>query len=84
MKLFFLSRKKIRFFILKILLSKISLKSNLVLNIGKNAYYKQLEMTMKQAYDYTSKVMAENMKKKDAAEGINSFIEKRSPIWKNK
>tara|TARA_Y100000590_G_C15682168_1_gene1000220 strand:- start:1118 stop:1903 length:786 start_codon:yes stop_codon:yes gene_type:complete len=63
---------------------KISSKSNLVLNIGKNAYYKQLEMTMKQAYDYTSKVMAENMKKKDAAEGINSFIEKRSPIWKNK
>ena len=39
---------------------------------------------MKQAYTYASKIMTENMMKKDAIEGINSFIEKRSPVWKNK
>ena len=62
----------------------ISSKSNLVLAIGKEAFYKQLEQPMKQAYTYASKIMTENMMKKDAIEGINSFIEKRSPVWKNK
>lgn len=62
----------------------ISSKSNLVLAIGKEAFYKQLEKPMKQAYTYASKIMTENMMKKDAIEGINSFIEKRSPVWKNK
>ena len=62
----------------------ISSKSNLVLAIGKEAFYKQLEKPIKQAYTYTSKIMTENMMKKDAIEGINSFIEKRSPVWKNK
>ena len=62
----------------------ISSKSNLVLAIGKEAFYKQLEQPMKQANTYASKIMTENMMKKDAIEGINSFIEKRSPVWKNK
>ena len=62
----------------------ISSKSNLVLAIGKEAFYKQLEQPMKHAYTYASKIMTENMMKKDAIEGINSFIEKRSPVWKNK
>ena len=62
----------------------ISSKSNLVLAIGKEAFYKQLEQPMKQAYTYASKIMTENMMKKDAIEGINSFIEKKSPVWKNK
>tara|TARA_B100000965_G_scaffold405668_1_gene440637 strand:+ start:106 stop:891 length:786 start_codon:yes stop_codon:yes gene_type:complete len=59
-------------------------KSNLVLNIGKSAFYKQLEMPLVKAYKYTSIVMAENMMKQDAKEGIDSFINKRKPIWKNK
>ena len=59
-------------------------KSNLVLNIGKSAFYKQLEMPLTKAYKYTSVVMVENMMKQDAKEGIDSFINKRKPIWKNK
>tara|TARA_Y100000590_G_C15499016_1_gene930837 strand:+ start:190 stop:975 length:786 start_codon:yes stop_codon:yes gene_type:complete len=59
-------------------------KSNLVLNIGKSAFYKQLEMPLVKAYKYTSGVMVENMMKQDAIEGIDSFINKRKPIWQNK
>ena len=64
------------------LISKKSLES---INIGKVAFYKQLEMPMNEAYDYTSIVMAKNMTYKDAQEGINAFIQKRRPLWnKNK
>ena len=62
----------------------ISSKSSVTLNIGKGAFYKQLEMPLDKAYKYTSKIMTENMMTADANEGINSFLEKRSPIWKNK
>ena len=41
-------------------------------------------MSLKKAYQYTSKVMTENMKAIDAKEGISAFIEKRNPNWKNK
>jgi enoyl-CoA hydratase/carnithine racemase len=41
-------------------------------------------MPLDKAYKYTSKIMTENMMTADANEGINSFLEKRSPVWKNK
>ena len=66
------------------LAKKIASKSNLLIKIGKKAFYKQLEMPIKKAYNYTSKVMAENMKALDAKEGISAFLEKRTPKWKNK
>ena len=62
----------------------ISSKSSVTLNIGKGAFYKQLEMPLDKAYKYTSKIMTENMMTADANEGISAFLEKRSPIWKNK
>ena len=46
--------------------------------------YKQLEMTLKKAYLYTSRMMSLNMMTQDAHEGISAFIEKRNPKWKNK
>ncbi len=63
---------------------KISTKSNLTIKIGKQAFYKQLEMPLKKAYSYTGKVMTTNMMAMDAKEGISAFLEKRKPIWKNK
>ncbi|WP_193181278.1 enoyl-CoA hydratase [Nisaea sediminum] len=60
---------------------KIASKSPLVLKTGKKAFYRQLEMPLAEAYAYTSKVMVENMQARDAAEGIDAFIEKRSPKW---
>ena len=62
----------------------IASKSNLLIKIGKKAFYKQLEMPLGKAYKYTSKVMAENMMYSDAHEGISAFLEKRNPKWKNK
>ena len=62
----------------------ISLKSNLTIKIGKQAFYKQLEMPLRKAYSYTSKMMTLNMMAADAKEGISAFLEKRKPKWKNK
>ncbi len=66
------------------LAKKIASKSNLTIKIGKKGFYKQLEMPLKKAYNYTSKIMAKNMMSFDASEGISAFVEKRNPIWKNK
>jgi len=62
----------------------IASKSNKVVKIGKEAFYKQLEMPLSEAYKYTSEVMSENMMALDAKEGISAFLEKRIPNWKNK
>jgi len=66
------------------LAEKIISKSNKVIKIGKKAFYKQLEMPLEKAYKHASKVMTENMLAQDAKEGINAFIAKRKPSWKNK
>jgi len=60
---------------------KIAAKSPLTVKIGKEAFYRQAEMDVAQAYAYASKVMTENMLARDAAEGIDAFIEKREPHW---
>jgi enoyl-CoA hydratase/carnithine racemase len=52
--------------------------------IGKQAFYRQLEMPLAEAYKYTSEVMVENMLARDAEEGIGAFIEKREPKWENR
>ena len=75
--------KKLNSEVLKIA-KKISSKSNLTIKIGKQAFYKQLEMPLRKAYTYTSKVMTLNMMAMDAKEGISAFLEKRKPEWKNK
>jgi len=62
----------------------IASKSNLTIKIGKQAFYKQLEMPLKKAYVYTSKMMTTNMMAMDAKEGISAFLEKRKPNWKNR
>jgi len=63
---------------------KISKKSALTLKIGKEAFYKQINMNLSDAYDYASNVMVENMLKLDAEEGIDAFINKRKPNWQDK
>ena len=63
---------------------KISKKSALTLKIGKEAFYKQINMNLSDAYDYASNVMVENMLKLDAEEGIEAFINKRKPNWQDK
>ena len=63
---------------------KIASKSNLTIKIGKQSFYKQLEMPLRNAYKFTSEMMTLNMMSYDAKEGISAFFEKRKPKWKNK
>tara|TARA_B100001250_G_C19769646_1_gene776476 strand:+ start:754 stop:1560 length:807 start_codon:yes stop_codon:yes gene_type:complete len=66
------------------LAQKISSKSSAIVKIGKEAFYKQYNLSLYDAYEYTSRIMAENTLKDDAKEGINSFLEKRNPNWSDK
>ena len=66
------------------LAKKIAAKSTVTVKIGKQAFYRQLEMPLAEAYKYTSEVMVENMLARDAEEGIGAFIEKREPKWENR
>ncbi|HEY1383223.1 MAG TPA: enoyl-CoA hydratase [Dongiaceae bacterium] len=65
------------------LASKIASKSVQCLKIGKGAFYRQIDMDLKHAYDYASHVMTENMQALDAAEGIEAFLQKRKPVWQD-
>ena len=60
----------------------IAAKSPLTLRIGKEAFYRQLEMDVESAYDYAAEVMTRNMLARDAEEGFDAFIEKRAPVWR--
>nr|WP_221932846.1 enoyl-CoA hydratase [Ferrovibrio terrae] len=63
---------------------QIAAKSPLTVKIGKEAFYRQVDMPLAQAYDYASRVMTENMLARDAEEGIDAFIEKRDPKWEGR
>ena len=79
----FFPKSKLNNEVLKIA-KKIASKSNLTIKIGKQTFYKQLEMPLRKAYAYTSRMMTQNMMAMDAKEGIAAFLEKRRPVWKNK
>jgi enoyl-CoA hydratase/carnithine racemase len=57
-------------------------KPPLTVKLGKEAFYRQAEMGLADAYDYASRVMVENLLGGEAKEGICAFIEKRKPEWK--
>ncbi len=58
-------------------------KSRATVKIGKQSFYRQLDMDRALAYDYCGEVMTINMELNDAKEGISAFIDKRHPHWKN-
>ncbi|MDQ2954601.1 MAG: enoyl-CoA hydratase [Pseudomonadota bacterium] len=63
---------------------KVGAKSAMTVRIGKEAFYRQREMPVAQAYEYAVEVMVENMMARDAEEGIGAFIEKRDPKWEHR
>ena len=58
-------------------------KSPYVLKMGKETFYKQLDMDLEEAYEYATERMIQNLKAEDAKEGIDAFLNKRKPDWKN-
>jgi enoyl-CoA hydratase/carnithine racemase len=60
---------------------QIASKSPLTLAIGKEAFYRQAELDLAPAYALTAEVMTRNMLAHDAEEGIDAFLEKRTPTW---
>ena len=66
------------------LAQKVALKSAYTVKLGKEAFYRQAEMNLADAYRYAADVMTENMMARDAEEGIGAFIEKRDPKWQDK
>ncbi|HEY2071597.1 MAG TPA: enoyl-CoA hydratase [Rhizomicrobium sp.] len=59
----------------------IASKPRTTVKIGKEAFYRQLEMPLSEAYDYAAQVMTSNMLEAEAKEGIGAFVEKRDPNW---
>jgi len=63
------------------LANTIANKLGAAVKIGKQAFYRQLEMPLDQAYAYTSEVIVENLLYRDTIEGMAAFAEKRPPNW---
>jgi enoyl-CoA hydratase/carnithine racemase len=63
---------------------KIAAKSAAVVRLGKEAFYRQLEMNVVDAYNYANEVMLKNMMARDAEEGMSAFVEKRTPVWEDR
>lgn len=63
---------------------KIAAKSAAVVRLGKEAFYRQIEMDVVDAYSYANEVMLRNMMARDAEEGMSAFVEKRTAVWEDR
>lgn len=65
------------------LAARVAEKLSLAVRIGKEAFYRQIEMGLEDAYAYTGGVIVENLMARDTEEGIAAFLDKRAPDWKD-
>lgn len=66
------------------LAQKVADASSLVISIGKQAFYTQIDLEQNKAYGYAKEVMSMNAMALDAQEGMSAFLEKRKPCWVGK
>lgn len=66
------------------IIDKIKHKSRSVIALGKQFYYKQIDLSLMEAYKLGEDIMVENINANDGQEGIRSFVEKRKAIWTHK
>jgi enoyl-CoA hydratase/carnithine racemase len=63
---------------------QIASASSLTVGLGKQAFYRQIDLGLDAAYDHCQKVMSENATAEDAQEGMSAFLEKRPPTWRGR
>jgi enoyl-CoA hydratase/carnithine racemase len=68
----------------RVLAAKVAEASSLVVGIGKQAFYTQIDLDQPKAYAYAKEVMSMNALAADAQEGIGAFLGKRAPCWTGK
>ena len=66
------------------LAAQVAAASSLVVAIGKQAFYTQIDLDQPKAYAYAKEVMSMNSMAADAQEGIGAFLGKRTPCWSGK
>ena len=66
------------------LAENIAAKSTVTTRSGKKMFYRQLGLDLTDAYDFAARNMACDMMSEDAAEGIDAFLEKRAPVWRDR
>jgi len=66
------------------LAQSIAQASPLTLSIGKKAFYHQIDMDQRRAYEFALNVITLNLTAEDAQEGIKAFLEKRTPVWRGR
>jgi len=64
--------------------AKVAAASSLVVAIGKQAFYTQIDLDQPKAYAYAKEVMSMNALAADAQEGISAFLGKRAACWSGK
>ena len=66
------------------IVEKIKLKSRSVIALGKEFFYKQINLSTNDAYNLGEEIMVKNINMDDGQEGIKSFVEKRKALWSHK
>ncbi|HEX4110031.1 MAG TPA: enoyl-CoA hydratase [Solirubrobacteraceae bacterium] len=66
------------------LAGQIAAASPLIVGIGKQAYYRQIDLNLPDAYSHCQEVMSHNAIALDAQEGMCAFLQKREPVWQNR
>jgi enoyl-CoA hydratase/carnithine racemase len=66
------------------LAATIAAKSPVAVRIGKALFHRQLGLALPEAYELASETMARNLMAEDAAEGIDAFLTRRSPVWRGR
>ncbi|HYF61063.1 MAG TPA: enoyl-CoA hydratase [Burkholderiaceae bacterium] len=63
---------------------EIAAKSTFTVALGKQGFYRQLGMSLPDAYEYAGELVVRNMLAEDATEGIDAFVGKRAPTWRGR
>jgi enoyl-CoA hydratase len=63
---------------------KLASKSPLIMRLGKDAMWRQMDMPLADALDYLRSQLTIELSTEDAVEGVTAFFEKRDPVWKGR